>query len=312
MKNRRSGLRWLGLIGLVVLIGALLTACQNGKRTNQAATKDKLKIITTTDFYGEAARAVAGNKGTVTAVINNPAVDPHDYEPTSKIASEVSDANVVVANGLGYDSWMNRLAKDGKGRYVKIGETVMHKKAGDNPHIWYDPTTMPKYANYLADQLGKIQPQNKAYFHKNAQKYVQSLKPIKTLMAQLKQQAAHRKTTNQVYVSEPVFDYAINALGYKVGDKNFEAAVERGTDPAPKEIVAMQNGIKHRQIAFFVDNKQVSNQNVEALVKTAQASNVPVLKVTETLPKGMTYKSWMMSQYQDLSQILTKQDQAVK
>lgn len=294
---------WVTMLTGLMLVG--LTGCGQVKHHGVTeVTNRKIRIVTTTDFYGEAARAVAGDKGTVTSVINRPSVDPHDYEPTTKVASEVSKADVLVANGIGYDTWMNKLAQNNhQGTYIKVGETVMGKKVGDNPHIWYDPTTMPKYARYLAKKLGQVQPQNRAYFKRNAEHYVQSLKPVTQQVAQLKADAKSQ-TTRQVDVSEPVFDYALAALGYKVANPSFEEAVEKGTDPSPKSIRQMQTAIKQRQIAFFVDNKQVSDRTVKNMVRLAKQHDVPVLKVTETLPAHMTYKQWMLSQYQQLAKIL--------
>jgi len=145
--------------GLFVLV---LSGCANTKATATDKNSEKLNIVTTTDFYGEVAKAVVGDKGTVSSIINNPAIDPHDYEPTTKTAKLVSKADITVANGLGYDSWMDKLNNDSNNTYIKIGENVMHKKIGANPHVWYNPETMPKYANYLAAKLAKKQPKNKA------------------------------------------------------------------------------------------------------------------------------------------------------
>ncbi|WP_412989585.1 metal ABC transporter solute-binding protein, Zn/Mn family [Pediococcus siamensis] len=302
-KLLRNYLLKFGVMIAVLLMSGMLTACHS---TKKASHNDKLKIVATTDFYGEAAKAVVGSKGTVKSVIHSATVDPHDYEPTTSVASEVSQADVVIASGIGYDSWMNKLVKNGKSTVVdiKIGEDVMGKKMGDNPHIWYNPQTMPRYVKYLANKLSKRQPKNKAYFHKNAQKYVQSLQPINREIAKLKTQAAQKKY-NKVFVSEPVFDYALEALGYQVADQNFENAMEKGVDPAVQEIKKMQTEIKARKIAFFVYNEQASDKTVTNFVKLAKKSKVPVLKVTETLPSHENYKQWMLSQYQELSSILS-------
>lgn len=298
MFNRKQKL--LGIILSTVIIILVLSGCSNKKVSHST---QKLNVVTTTDFYGEAAKAVLGNKGTVSSIINNPAIDPHDYEPTTKTAQKVSQADITVANGLGYDAWMNKLNKQSKSSYIKIGENIMHKKSGDNPHVWYDPQTMPKYARYLAKQLGKKQPKNKVYFEKNAQKYIQSLQPIQKELTQLKN-ISQSLTNKNVYVSEPVFDYSIQAMGFKVTNKNFENAVEKGTDPTPTEIKKMHQGIKEKQIAFFVLNTQTDSKLVNNLISLAKKNNIPVLKVTETLPKGKNYQQWMLSQYQDLNKIL--------
>jgi len=290
----------LGFILVFTVFIVILSGCSNKKVNN---TSQKLNIVTTTDFYAEVAKAVVGDKGSVSSIINNPAIDPHDYEPTTQVAKDVGNADITVANGLGYDSWMNKLDTKDNDTFIKIGENVMHKKTGDNPHIWYNPDTMPRYAKYLAAQLAKKQPKNKAYFEKNAQKYIDSLKPVRSELSKLK--TASKKLPNKnVYVSEPVFDYSIAATGFKVTNKSFEKAVENGTDPTPKVIQEMHRGIKQKQISFFVLNTQTDSNLINNLVKMAQREDIPILKVTETLPKGKTYKQWMLSQYRAMNKIL--------
>lgn len=294
-------LKRLAAVVAVFSLGIVLAAC--GQTSGQKKS-GQINVVTSTDFYGEVARAVVGDKGTVKSIINKPSVDPHDYEPTPAVAKEVAGADVAVANGIGYDTWMNKLVSHGHDTtFLKVGENVMHKKDGDNPHLWYNPKTMPALANALAAKFGTLQPKNKAYFQKNAQKYIESLKPINAELDQLK--ATAKKTANKaVYVSEPVFDYAIEAMGFKVGNHGFEEAVENETDPSPKMLTDMHQGLKKRQVAFFVYNKQVTSKTVQNLVAMANENRVPVLKVTETLPAGHDYKSWMLDQYRALNQIL--------
>ncbi|GAF38986.1 ABC superfamily ATP binding cassette transporter, binding protein [Agrilactobacillus composti DSM 18527 = JCM 14202] len=295
--------RNIALVLGTLALALTFTAC--GSKTSQSASSNgKTTIVATTDFYGEVAKAVAGNKATVTSIINKPNVDPHDYEPTTKVAKEVTGANIIVANGIGYDAWMNKLASNANdAKYIKVGEDLMNKKTGDNPHLWYNPDTMPKLANEIAAQLGKKQPKNKKYFTNNAAKYIASLQPVNEEISQLKQKAA-KVANKDVYVSEPVFDYAIEAMGFKVGNESFEKSTENSTDPAPAAIKAMQAGIKAKKIAFFVYNSQVDSKTVNNFVSLSKANNIPVLKVTETLPAGKNYKTWMLSQYQELNKIL--------
>lgn len=296
----------LGIVFLLVALTVVGVGCSKGSTTKSA--DQGLKITTTTDFYGEVAQAVVGKKGQVTSIINQPNVDPHDYDPTPKTAKIVAGSQLVIANGLGYDSWMNNLVKtnDSQARYLKVGEEVLDKKSGDNPHVWYDPQTMPKLARKIAKELGKKQPKNRAYFQKNAQKYIDSLQPMQDKVTSLKK-VAEQTVNKNVYVSEPVFDYAIKSMGFQVGDQEFENAVEKGTDPSPQIISAMQNKIKQGKIAFFVYNSQVSDKTVNNFVTLAKKNQVPVLKVTETLPAKKSYQEWMTGQYQQLLKILEQE-----
>ncbi|APX71793.1 zinc ABC transporter substrate-binding protein [Companilactobacillus allii] len=286
----------------LIFIGIVLTGCT----TNKTSSNSKIKIVATTDFYGEVAKAVVGDKGSVQSIINKPGVDPHDYEPTTQIAKDVNNADITIANGLGYDSWMNKLSKGKNSPFIKVGENILDKKTGTNPHIWYDPTTMPALANKLAQTLGKKYPDNKAYFEKNAQKYIESLSPIQDELTTLKK-IAQNTSNKEVYVSEPVFDYSIEAMGFTVGNKSFEKSIENGSDPSPKIIKNMRQGIKDKKISFLVYNAQADSKLVDNMISLAKKENIPVLKVTETLPKDMTYKNWMLSQYKRLNTILEKE-----
>ncbi|WP_367295320.1 metal ABC transporter solute-binding protein [Levilactobacillus yonginensis] len=294
-------LKKFSVIGVLLLALFTLTACRHQSQSTTTRTKP-IHVVASLDFYGEVARAVLGDHGTVTTIIKSASVDPHDFEPTPQDAAAVSHATIALANGLGYDAWMQKLIKSSGNDHLKgiqVGEDVMAKKMGANEHIWYDPETMTRLATYLATQFGKTAPKYRSIYQKNANRYIQQLAPLQRQIKKLKQGSDHRA----VDVSEPVFDYALNALGYRRLNQQFEIAVENGTDPTPKTIRNMQNDIKQRKIAFFVNNSQTSDKTVKSLVKLANTHHVPVLNVTETLPQGKTYRSWMTSQYTQLERI---------
>lgn len=268
-----------------------------------------IRVVTGLSFYGEVAQKVAGDHGQVISFIDNASVDPHDYQPNTKQAQQVAKANVVIENGLGYDSWVNKLVKSSSNRNkIKIIDvaSLTGKKDGDNEHIWYAPETVEKLANDLAIQYGKIDPQHAKDYQRNARKYLASLQPLNEEIAKVKRQV--NPNNNRVAVSEPVFDYALKNAGYQIMDKHFEKAVEDGNDPSPKDIEEIQQAIINHQIAFFVDNSQTSDKVVDNLVKLAHENDVPVLKVTETKPNGDDYMQWMLKQYQALSRIQQKEN----
>lgn len=287
------------LVAVVVILGLIFAFGGHKKDANDQKDKDQIQVVASVDFYGEAAKAVLGNHGKVTSIIDNPNLDPHDYEPTAKVAKNVAKSDLVLYNGIGYDSWMKKLAKNGKVKQVRVGEDILNKKDGDNPHLWYSTKTMPAVANYLAEEFGKIEPSHKKEFEANAKKYIASLKPIQTTVDELKANSDNKLAD----VSEPVFDYSLQELGYRKNNNHFSKSVEDGTDPSPKDIKAMQDDIKSKKISFFVQNTQATDKTVDSLVSLAKENDVPVLKVTETMPKGQNYKQWMLSQYNQLKKI---------
>lgn len=283
----------VALIGLLIL----LAGCGQNRPVNQ-----KLQVVASVDFYGEVAQQVLGKHGTVTSVINDPNIDPHDYEPTTQIGKTVAKADVLIANGAGYDAWMTKLAKAQPDTPMVTAAKVVGVKNGENEHIWYKPQAMKLMANALAKQFGQRDPQHKAAYLRNAKRYIASLKPIDQAVAQLKTLSRGQSAI----VSEPVFNNALTAIGVPVADQHFAQAIEEGSDPTPADIRKNSKLLKQHQVAFVVINKQVQSKIVSNLVQQANANDVPILKVTETMPSKQTYLQWQLSQYRSLIKLLEK------
>lgn len=299
MQNIKSKItKFISIIGLVGLLALVTTACANKKEA--ASQSDKISIVTTTNVYSDIAKNIVGKYGTATAIIDKSSVDPHDFDPTTADAKKLTKANIIVANGLGYDSWMNKLAKSVNKKPVLVGEDLMGLKNGDNPHIWYNLNMPTKYVDYLVKRLSKLDKKHAAYFKANGKKYLAKVDKIKKLVK------TDKSNKKPVFVSEPVFDYALKEAGYKIGDKKFEEAIENGTDPSPKMINKMNTDIKEKKIAFFVNNTQASSSTVKSFVKLAKKNGVPVLNVRETIPNHTTYLTWMKENYQNLANIENK------
>ena len=296
MQNFNSKItKFISIMGLVTLLSLITVGCSN--KQNSTSQSNKISIVTTTNVYSDIAKNIVGKYGTATAIIDKSSVDPHDFDPTTADAKKVAQANIIVANGLGYDSWMNKLAKSVDKKPVLVGEDLMGLKSGDNPHIWYNLDMPTKYVEYLVKRLSKLDKKHAAYFKENGEKYLAKIDKIKQLAQ------ANKGDQKTVFVSEPVFDYALQEAGYKIGDKEFEEAIENGTDPSPKTINEMNNSIKQKKIAFFVNNTQASSSTVKSFVKLAKKNNVPVLNVRETIPNNTTYLAWMKENYQKLADI---------
>ncbi len=296
MQNFKSKItKFISIMSLVTLVSLITVGCSN--KQNSAKQSDKISIVTTTNVYSDIAKNIVGKYGTATAIIDKSSVVPHDFDPTTADAKKVAQANIIVANGLGYDSWMNKLAKSVDKKPVLVGEDLMGLKSGDNPHIWYNLDMPTKYVDYLVKRLSKLDKKHAAYFKENGEKYLAKIDKIKQLAQ------ANKGDQKPVFVSEPVFDYALQEAGYKIGDKKFEEAIENGTDPSPKTINEMNNAIKQKKIAFFVNNTQASSSTVKSFVKLAKKNNVPVLNVRETIPNNTTYLAWMKENYQKLADI---------
>lgn len=289
------------LFSLLAVAVVILTGCSKSNSTSSTTSKNnKISIVTSTNIYADIAKNIVGKYGTAQAIVTGD-VDPHDFEPKTSDAKNIQNADIIVANGLNYDSWLDKLADASDKKVVKVGNDIMKLKGNANPHIWYNLNMPIEYTNYLVKRLSKLDKKHASYYKKMGKKYIAKIQNVKAIAAKI-----DGKNSKPVFVSEPVFDYALDATGFKIGDKDFENAIEKGTDPTPQVINKMNKDINGKKIAFFVNNTQVDSSTVSSFVNKAKAKNIPVLSVRETMPNGTTYLKWITQNYENLAKAAKK------
>jgi zinc/manganese transport system substrate-binding protein len=253
-----------------------------------------ISIVAAENFYGEAAAAVGGDGVKVTSVIVQQGTDPHDYEPTPSVATAVADAGVVILSGADYDPWMGRLveASANDARKVIDVASLIGRKPGDNPHVWYDPKAMPALANALADTFSALDPAGKAGYDTRRDAFLASLAPIQAKVDQLRTAFANTPVT----ATEPVFGYMAEALGFKMQNDAFQTAIMNETEPSAAAVASMEDDIKNGRVKIVFYNSQVEDPLTQHLAEAAKAAGVPVVGVTETQPEGQTFTQWMLGE----------------
>jgi zinc/manganese transport system substrate-binding protein len=106
--------------------------------------------------YANVISQIGGRYVTASAIMSNPNTDPHTFEASPGVAQTVSAAKLIVQNGVGYDSFMNKIesATSSSSRKIIDVQTLLGlPDSTRNPHLWYDPTTMPKVATQLVTDL---------------------------------------------------------------------------------------------------------------------------------------------------------------
>ena len=268
------------------------------------ATAAPLQIVAAENFYGDAARSLGGPYVQVTSILSNPNQDPHLFEASASTARALAGANVAVKSGADYDPWMNKLlaASSPSGRTVITVADLVNKKPGDNPHVWYDPATMPLFAKALHAELVRRDPAHQVAYDANLATFDASLRPLTAKIAHIRARFAG----TQVAATEPVFGYMAGALGLKMTNSAFQLAVMNGTEPGARQVAAFQNDLKTRRAKVLLYNLQVTDPATERLKAVARAAGVPIVGVTETQPAGKTYTTWMLAQLTALEQALQK------
>ncbi len=271
------------LLGLSLSV-SLETGCAKKEAAKENAAG--VNIVAAENFYGGLAREIGGNSVNVTSILSNPNQDPHEFATDAATAKAVADADIVIYNGIGYDDWMDKLlgAQGKPGRIVIRVADLIGAKAGDNPHIWYDPRTMPALAAKLADILK--QPENLAAFQNEMSAVTAKIAEIKS---------AHAGTV--VTATEPVFGYMADALGFKMENYEFQVAVMNDTEVSFQQASDFQKSLHDKSMKILFYNSQVTDPVTQREQETAKKLGVAVIGVTETQPPdAKSYVTWMLAE----------------
>ena len=289
--------RWLqiGRLGGLLMAAALAVAgCGSAAAS---AGKGQIVAVGAENEYANVISQIGGRYVSVTAVESNPNVDPHTFEASPTVARTVAGAQLVVQNGVGYDSFMNKVesASPSSSRKVITVQSLLGlPDSTANPHLWYMPRTMPAVAHALVKDLSAIDPSHAGYFAANARRFDASLQPWYRALRQF----AARYPHTPVATTEPVGDYMLQAAGtVNLTPFQFQADIMNGVDPAPQD-VTLQNGLfsEHRVKAFLY-NQQVTDSLTESFLAKAKQYGIPVVGVYETMPTpGYNYQSWMLAE----------------
>jgi zinc/manganese transport system substrate-binding protein len=253
-------------------------------------------VVAAENFWGNITSQLGGRDVKVTSLITNPNADPHLFETDAADAATLAQAQVVIENGVGYDTWMSSLlsADGGTPRIVNAAH-VLHITGSDpNPHLWYDIPRVPAVAAAIATALQKAAPQDAPTFKANLSRFDASLAPIDATLATLK-----AKFHNvPVAYTERVPGYALAVAGLDVvTPSGFARAVEDGTDPSPADTLAMQKLLDDRNINVLLYNVQTVTPVTSQIRALARQHHIPVVGVSETMPAGAaTYQQWQQSQ----------------
>jgi len=263
-------------------------------RVSTASTRI-VQAVGAEDEYADVIRQIGGTHVSVLGVISDPTADPHTYESSTKDAGAVAKAQLIVQNGLGYDDFMGHLeaASPNKNRTVIDVGSMLGYKTGANPHLWYKPTTMTQVAATIASTLAAYDPADKATFNANLTRFVASLAPWKAALNTLRR----RYGGTPVAVTEPVFDYTLQAAGFSIlTPHRFELAIQEGNDPSPQDAQIEANLLSQKKVKAFFYNQQAVEAVTTKLLGIARAKRIPIVGVYETMPLAKDYQGWMMAE----------------
>ncbi|MCP3799975.1 zinc ABC transporter substrate-binding protein [Allokutzneria sp. A3M-2-11 16] len=292
----------------------LLTGCGGATQSPQPTASGKLKVVASTDVWGDVAATVGGDEVEVKALISGGGVDPHSYQVTPADSAAVKDAGLVLFNGGGYDDAIGKLVQPGAVviEAVKLGEPAAepkddhghsHGPGEHNEHVWYDFDAVSKVADELANRLGGLKPAAKAKFTQNATKFKDEIGALDKRVHAFGEANKDAK----VIATEPVAANLITHAGLRdVTPEQFSKAVDEGNDPPAAAVAELEKLITGKQAVVLIYNPQTESGVTKQVRAKAVAAGLPVVELTETLPEGKNYQQWMSAQVDALAKALPK------
>jgi zinc/manganese transport system substrate-binding protein len=285
------------------ILALLVTGC--GGTAGGSGGSAALQIVAAESFWGSTASQLAGNRATVHSVIVDPAQDPHSYEPVPADARTLAIAQFVIVNGIGYDTWAQRLlsANPAPGRVeLDVGQ-LLGLTTGDNPHRWYSPTDVEAVANAITLKLQRLQPKYRAYFSQRRSAFEHNgLAAYHALINRIRA----RYSGVPVGASESIFALLAPSLGLRlITPPSFMKAITEGTDVSAQDTILTQRQITAHQIKVWVYNAQNATPQIQRLNALARAQGIPIATITETLsPASSSFQQWQVAELNALSRAL--------
>ena len=289
---------------LLLVVASLVLVAACSPAASGGGGSGTVKVVAGENFWGSIASQLGGSHATVQSVVSDPNADPHEYESSSNDARAFAEADLVLLNGAGYDAWGAKLlgANPSTHRQVVTVADLLGKKEGDNAHFWYGPEYVTRVADKLTAEYKAIDPADSAYFDQRRAAFASAAKPYQDRIAEIKQKFG----STRVGSTESIFEYLATAAGLDlVSPPEFMQAVAEGNDPPAGTVVQFQDQVALKRIKVLVYNLQTVTQVTTNLRHQAQAEDIPVVGISETLqPESATFQDWQLAQLISLQNAL--------
>ena len=151
-----------------------------------SAQSSTVNVVTSASIFKDMAQNIGGDLVTVQSIVPIGG-DPHLYEPKPSDATLIKNAEIILVNGLTFEGWINDVI-DNSGTSATMAtitegadiiESDTYKNAPD-PHAWMDASNGLIYIENIKNTLIAYDPENKAVYEKNHEKYAKEIKALNT------------------------------------------------------------------------------------------------------------------------------------
>ncbi|MBP2216116.1 metal ABC transporter solute-binding protein, Zn/Mn family [Arthrobacter sp. CAN_C5] len=308
-----------------------LTGCgQSGNPAAADPSTEGIQVVSSTNVYGDIAETIGGEFVSVTSIVDSLSQDPHSYEATVQDKLAVSEAELLIENGGGYDPFLHQLADEVEMDHDYIVSAVSvsgyeeseeehaehegeseeehaeddhsdHAHGSVNEHVWYDLDAMAAVAEDIGTKLSSLDPDNAATYEGNVEEFTTGINALTDRLAELSSTADGLT----VAITEPVPVYLLEAAGLQnVTPEGYSEAIEEGSDVSVAILNDMMNLMEDESLAFLAYNEQTESPQTQTVRDAADEAGVPIVNFTETVPEGDDFLSWMTANVDGIESIL--------
>ncbi|HEY3126477.1 MAG TPA: metal ABC transporter substrate-binding protein [Candidatus Limnocylindria bacterium] len=257
---------------LLVLLAAPLAGCG-------AVGGGNTQVLTTTTILADMTKRVAGDRVTVGSIVPAGA-HVEEYEPRPDDAKRMSDAKLVITNGLDLDKWVEPLLRNAKSGTPVVTVTDGLPDLDGNPHMWFDPSLARRYVDKIRDALIALDPAGRDIYMASALRYSQELVALDT---ELKAKVATIPSDRRKLVtSHDAFPYFAKAFGFEI--VGF-AQPEPDKMPSAGELADLIDKVKAAKVPAIFSEAGVSPQLAETIAKETGAKVITDLPTDSLLDK---------------------------
>ncbi|CAN5141404.1 metal ABC transporter substrate-binding protein [soil metagenome] len=264
----------LRFVSMIIAVLALAVAPVSA----QQAAGGPLNVVATFSILGDFAKNVGGDRVSVTTLVG-PNSDTHVYTPTPSDAKKITDAKLVIINGVGLEGWLPRLIKSSGGKAVtvvatkgiatrKIEDGHDHDPGDADPHAWQSVINAKIYVANIRDALTVADPAGADVYKANAAAYLAKLdvldREVREMVAKIPPQR------RSVISTHDAFGYFAAAYGIKFIAPQ---GVSTESEPSARDIAAIITQIKKQKIpAVFLEN--VSDPRLMRRIAAETGANI--------------------------------------
>lgn len=295
MVHSHNFLKAAAAVATLALATAPLAACGGSSSTGaSSSSQDSSKITVTASIsqWGSFATKIGGDDVNVTNIVSSTSsTDSHGYEPTATDVSALTDAQIAIVNGAGYDTWAtDALENDSDTTVIDVAK-LTGTSDGSNPHLWFSKDAREKTAQAVHDALVKADSAHQSDYDKNLTAWQSAESKLDNSMSEIKEQV-----NGDTYVAtESVAQYMLDDLG--MVDKTpagYKNAMANESEPSAQDVDEITKLITSKSVDALVVNDQESNTTTENLVTAANNAKIAVFHVTESMPAETTnVLDWM-------------------